>query len=204
MEGSATATVYVVDDDPDVAAAMSRVLSSVGHRVETFTSPRAFLATAGLGPPCCVLLDLDMPEQTGLEVQARLAQRRPAPPVVFVTAHGTVQHGVKAMKAGAADFLEKPVDRDELLASVAAALGESARLAAEHAAAEESRRLLARLTPREREVCDLVAEGLASREISLRLGAAVKTIKVHRARVKDKLGVASVTELVRLVERAKS
>lgn len=203
MEGRATATVYVVDDERAVAEAMARVLSSAGHRVETFTSPRAFLATAGLGPPCCVLLDLEMPEHGGLDVQARLAQRRPSPPIVFLTAHASVRHGVAAMKAGAADFLEKPVDRDELLASVGAALAESARRAAEHAAAEEARRLVDRLTPREREVCDLVAQGLANRDISVRLGAAVKTIKVHRARVKEKLGVATVTELVGLLERAR-
>jgi FixJ family two-component response regulator len=144
-----------------------------------------------------------MPERTGLDVQAELARRTPAPPVVFLTGHGNVRRGVEAMRAGAADFLEKPAARDELLASVDVALRESAHRAAAHAAAEEARHLLERLTPRERQVCDLVAQGRLNREISVALGCAVKTIKVHRAHVKSKLGVSSVAELVRFLGRAR-
>lgn len=199
-----TPTVYVVDDDANVAAMTKGLLESAGLRVETYTSARSFLESAALAAPCCVVLDLEMPERTGFDVQAELARRSPPPPVVFLTGHGSVRRGIAAMKAGAADFLEKPADRDELLASVDVALRESAHRAAAHAGAEEARRLLERLTPRERQVCDLVAQGRLNREISVELGCAVKTIKVHRAHVKAKLGVSSVAELVRLLDRARA
>lgn len=199
----ATPTVYVVDDDESVAMATSRLLEGAGHHVEAYTSPVVFLERAALAAPCCVLLDLEMPERTGFDVQAALSRRRPAPPVVFLTAHASVRRSVAAMRAGAADFLEKPVEREELLAAVGLALRESAQRSAAHEAAEEARRRVERLTPRERQVCDLVAEGRLNREISVQLGAAVKTIKVHRARVKDKLGVGSVAELVELLQRAR-
>jgi len=194
--------VYLVDDDPRILAASRRILEKAGHTVESYEAPDEFLAQARPAAPCCVILDLEMPGATGLEVQAALLRRAPEAAVVFASAHGTVPSTVSAMKAGAVDFLPKPFTQEILLATVEEALRRSTAREAARAAREAARARLARLTPREREVAALLGRGLRNRAIGEQLGAAEKTIKVHRGRVLEKAGVDSIAELVRLLDLA--
>ncbi len=188
--------MLVVDDDPLVLSVVERLLRHAGARVQTFSSPKTFLEDARLEGPCCVLLDLQMPGMSGLELQERLNASGTPAGIVFMSGAGDVPATVSALKGGAVDFLAKPFTSKELLAAVEAALARSEKVAA-------ARALLARLTPREREVCECVARGLRSKQIADELHAAVKTVNVHRSRMMAKLGVSSIPELVRLLDAAK-
>jgi FixJ family two-component response regulator len=201
--GNGAPVVYVLDDEESILSALGRTLRRAGYEVATFSSPRAFLEQAALTPPCCVILDVHMPEINGVEIQQRLSQLPQPPSIVFMSGAADVGTTVKAMKAGAIDFLAKPFEPKDLLAAVEVAIRSAEeRLAARNEAAKVQA-LLARLTPREREVCELVARGLRSKEIAEELGAAVKTVNIHRSRVMSKLGASTVVELVRLLERGK-
>ena len=194
--------VYVLDDDPMLLAVMERLLARAGYRVAAFRSPSTFLEEAPLTPPCCLLLDVQLPEMTGVEIQDKLA-RSPSPPsIVFVSGASDVPTSVRAMKAGAIDFLQKPFENADLLRAIALALQHAESRMAQDADAAKARAKLAKLTPRERQVCDGVVRGLRSKEIADELGAAVKTINVHRSRVMAKLGVTTVASLVRLMALA--
>lgn len=194
--------VYLLDDDDLVLGTLARVLRRAGYRVAAFASPSLFLEEACLDPPCCLVLDVHMPEMDGVQIQQKLAATENPPSIVFISGGADVPTSVRVMKAGAVDFLPKPFANRDLLAAVASAL----RLAEERAlardGAREARHRLERLTPREREVCEGVARGLKSKEIAAELGAAVKTVNVHRSRVMAKLGVSSVAALVKLLDRA--
>lgn len=197
----AAPTVLVVDDDPSVLRALERLLRAAGYAVEGYASPQTFLQRASRERPGCLVVDLRMPEIGGIELQEALAQQGCTLPIVFLTGHGDVSSSVRAMKAGAIDFLTKPCDDTDLLAAVERAF---ARDAEARAAREEQRAIQVRfetLTPREREVCLLVARGLLNKQIAAELGTAEKTVKVHRGRVMAKLGMESLAELVRLVDR---
>lgn len=194
--------VFVVDDDEAILRTVTRILRRAGYAVETFSTPRDFLSRAQVAPPCCVLLDVQMPGMTGLDLQAELSKFDVPPPVVFMSGYLHVPTSVQAMKAGAVDFLPKPFRNDELLAAVANALRRSTEQSALRARTRAARDRLARLTPREREVFDRLVRGLRSKEIAEELGAAVKTVNVHRGRVMSKLGASSVAELVRLAAQA--
>ncbi len=197
------AQVYVLDDEETVLSVLGRTLRRAGYQVATFSSPKRFLEEALLDPPCCLVLDVHMPEINGVEIQARLAASEQPPSIVFISGAADVGTTVKAMKAGAIDFLAKPFETKELLAAVEVALGRAQERLTERAAAAQAQALLARLTPREREVCELVVRGLRSKEIAEELGAAVKTVNIHRSRIMSKLGVTTVVELVRLLERSR-
>jgi FixJ family two-component response regulator len=194
--------VYVVDDDLPALKMTARLLSRAGYRVGSYASPVTFLDEARLTPPCCLVLDVQMPGLSGLEVQSRVAGAPVPPAVVFVSGGADVPTSVGAMKAGAVDFLVKPFSASELLAAVKVGLERAAERLAEHVEIGAARRRLARLTPRERQVCDQVVAGLKSREIAKALGLAEKTVNIHRGRVMGKLGVTSVASLVRLLARA--
>jgi len=194
-------TVFLVDDDPSVLRGLERLLRSAGYVVEAHASSRAFLERAPADRPGCVVVDLRMPEMGGLDLQEELARRGFPLPLVFLTGHGDVPSSVRAMKGGAIDFLTKPCDDTDLLAAVERALARDAEARAARAEKEAVRARFDALTPREREVCLLVARGLLNKQIAAELGAAEKTIKVHRGRVMEKLGAASVADLVRLVDR---
>jgi FixJ family two-component response regulator len=200
--GSSRGHVHVVDDEPAVTVVIARVLRKAGYRVETWNDPQTFLAGASPEPPCCVVLDLHMPGLTGVELQSRLVARECPPAIVFVSGGADVPSSVRAMKAGAVDFLQKPFKNDDLVAAVAAAMARNQEECDAHREARAARERLARLTPREREVADCLERGLRSKEIASELGTAVKTVDVHRARVMEKLGIDSVAELVRLVQRS--
>jgi FixJ family two-component response regulator len=194
--------VFILDDEESILTAVGRTLRRAGYAVATFSSPRAFLDEAKLDPPCCVVLDVHMPEINGVEIQERLASLEQPPSIVFMSGASDIGTSVKAMKAGAIDFLAKPFETKELLEAVAVAMRRAEQRLAERSEAAKARALLARLTPREREVCELVVRGLRSKEIAEALGAAVKTVNIHRSRVMTKLGAATVVELVRLLERS--
>jgi FixJ family two-component response regulator len=194
--------VWVVDDDRAVLDAVSRVLRSAGYSVRTFLSGELFLAQPDHDAPGCVVLDLWMPGITGLEVQETLARERTPASVIFITAHGDVPSTVRAMKGGAVDFLMKPFDAAELIAAVEAAVARSRVLRAARSERESATQLFSRLTPREKEVLEQLLQGKRNKQIAADLGAAEKTIKVHRARLQQKMGVRSMAELASRIERA--
>jgi FixJ family two-component response regulator len=197
-----TGTVFLVDDDPRVLKAMARLLGSDGWCTRTYRSAREFLADHDCGVPGCLVLDLLMPDMTGLDLQRELARRGDRRPIVFLSGRGDVPSSVSAMKSGAVDFLTKPVDSEILLSAVTNAMEDDAR---QRAAANRTcgvRTRLSSLTARERQVLDGVVAGLLNKQIAGRLGIVEKTVKVHRARAVAKLGVRSTAELVRMVQIA--
>ena len=195
-------TVFIVDDDPAVLRAISRLLRSVRCAVSTFASAAEFMAVHKASAPGCLVLDVSMPGFTGLELQDWLRHSKSPLPVVFITGRGDIPTSVRAMKAGAVDFLTKPVNDAELLKAVESALQRSRRIQERHAGRAAIHALLATLTAREREVFDHLLTGQLNKQIAADLGTVEKTIKVHRARVMEKLRVTSVADLVRLTERA--
>ena len=196
-------TVFIVDDDPSVRKGLGRLFRSTGYNVETSGSAQEFLdmATDCLGPACLVL-DVKMPGLNGLDLQQELHKREYAMPVVFITGHGDIPMSVKAMKRGAIDFLSKPFDEEDLLTAVQEALKKDI---ANRSGMNERQDILQRvksLTPREYEILTYVITGMLNKQIAYDLEISEKTVKVHRGRVMEKLGIASVAELVRLAEKA--
>ena len=195
--------VFVVDDDAAVRRALERLIKSVGLDVETFASAQEFLQRDPPDRPACVVTDIRMPGLSGLDLQKELADADLSMPIVFMTGHGTVPMSVRAMKAGAVDFLQKPVDEQVLLDAIHQALERSSReqqASAQHAEIQERIELL---TAREREVFELVVRGMLNKQIAAELGASEKTIKVHRGRVMQKMRADSLADLVRMAERVK-
>lgn len=195
---AAPAIVFIVDDDADVRRALQRLLRSAAYETRAFGSATGFLAAHDPGVVGCVILDLAMPDLNGLEVQAALATSGCHRPIVFLTGNGSIATSVCAMRAGAVNFLTKPVENGELFAAVEEALkidiAERSIKSLRHAAAGR----LGTLTPRERQVLDHVVAGRLNKQIAADLGTVEKTIKVHRARVMQKMGTRSLAELVRL------
>ena len=199
---TAAATVFVVDDDASILRAMTRLFKSEGLSVETFPSPREFLERPPHDGPGCLVLDLQMPELDGLEVQRALAEAGRDLPIVFVSGHGNVPASVEAMKAGALDFLTKPFQDERLLAVIRGGIALSTARRAERAELRSLQDRIGSLTPREREVFRCVVQGLPNKKIAGLLGTAEKTVKVHRARVMEKMKAASLADLVRMSEHA--
>jgi FixJ family two-component response regulator len=198
----ANSMVFAVDDDASVRKGLTRLLRSAGCKSEVFESAADFLARPPHSGPSCVIVDFRMPGLNGIELQEDLIRSRRQEQLVFVTGHGDIPVCAQAMKAGAVDFLRKPFRADELLQCVQNALTRSAEQRRGNAEKSEARRLLDLLTPREFEVMQLVITGILNKQIAGELGTAEKTVKVHRGRVMEKLGVTSVPDLVRLVQRA--
>ncbi|WP_164016854.1 response regulator transcription factor [Pyxidicoccus trucidator] len=197
----APATIFLVDDDDSMLRGLGRLLKAAGYATRPFASPSKFLAQLPGDTPGCAVLDLRMPGLNGLELQQAMARSDCHLPVIFISGHGDVPASVKAMKSGAVDFLLKPFDEQQLLDAITQALAKDAAARAARAEANSLRTRHAALTPREREVCALVSQGLPNKLIAEQLGTSEKTVKVHRGRVIHKLGVGSVAELVRLVDR---
>ena len=197
-----TPNVFLVDDDPSVRRALTRLIKSAGHQVQTFASAQEFLQTGvAAQEAACLVLDVRMPGLTGIELQRQLQILNRNVPIVFMTGHGNIPMSVQAMKAGAVDFLPKPVKDTDLLRAIEQALARAVRDRAERNELEDVRELVERLTPREREVMVLVVRGLLNKQIAFELGTVEKTIKVHRARVMEKMQVDSLADLVRLAEK---
>jgi FixJ family two-component response regulator len=193
--------VFVVDDDPSVRKSLARLLGSAGYAVEAFASAREFLARERYAGPCCLVLDVRMPGLTGLDLQEALAGAGRRMSIVFVTGHVDVPGSVRAMKRGAVDLLTKPVDAPDLLAAVQRALTKDLRDRATEARLASTQERIKTLTPRETEVFALVVTGMLNKQIAFELGVGEKTVKVHRARVMEKMRAGSVAELVRLADR---
>jgi FixJ family two-component response regulator len=199
----ANSLVFLIDDDASVRRGVSRLLRSAGYESEAFASASDFLARDQHAGPACVIVDVRMPGINGMDLQDVLVQRRREEQLIFITGHGNISMCAQAMKAGAVDFLPKPFRDTKLLECVERALARAAEQRRRGAEKTEARRLLDLLTPREFEVMQLVVTGMLNKQIAFQLGTAEKTIKVHRGRVMKKLGIASVAELVRLVETAR-
>ncbi len=189
--------IYVLDDDHRVRAALSSLLSSLGLRVEAFASAGEYLQFVKPDLPGCLILDLELPGMNGLELQQELAGGD-SPPIVFVTGHGDVPSSVRAMKAGAIEFLLKPFDTQELLRSIDAAILQDRGARVKRAELAELRRRYALLTPREREVLPLVVAGLLNKQTAAELGTSEITIQVHRGQIMRKMVAASLAELVKM------
>jgi len=194
-------TVFIVDDDASVLRSLQRLLRSAGWTTEAYDSAEEFLRVRDRGAAGCVILDLAMPGLDGLEVQRRLVEEGMALPIIFLTGRSDPPTIVRAMRAGATNFLCKPIDGDRLLASVAEAVEADRLFRRDNADLIEGRQRLATLTARERQVLDRVVAGRLNKQTADELGTALKTIKVHRARMMSKMNVKSLAQLARLVER---
>lgn len=194
--------VFVIDDDAGVRQMISRMARSVGLRVETYASVQEFLGLYDRRQSGCLVLDVRMPGLSGLDLQERLAELEIPLPIIFITGHGDIAMGVRAMKRGALDFIEKPFQDQVLLDAIHAALARAAEMHAAARTRNEARLRLDTLTPREREVLALVVDGLANKQIAARLGTAEQTIKMHRGRLMKKMEADSLPALVRQAQLA--
>jgi FixJ family two-component response regulator len=195
-------TVFVVDNDPAVRDSLALLLEGEGFAVETFDCAESFLAAWRPLPRSCAIVDIRMPGMDGLRLQEELSRRGVLLPVIFLSGHGDIPMSVRAIKAGAVDFLTKPVTGNALLESVNAALIESDRLASRCEANQSAASRLAALTLREREVMLLAAGGLPNKEIARRLGISHRTVEIHKARIMHKTGAETLLDLARLAEAA--
>jgi FixJ family two-component response regulator len=194
--------VYVVDDDPSFRRSLQRLLDAAGFETIALGSAGAFLAQSPLRHPACLLLDVDLPDLDGMRLQEELIRRGVRLPIIFVTGRGDIPMSVRAMKAGALDFLTKPFASDELLKAVSGALARDTDEQAGEAARRHVGSLINSLSDREREVLRWVIAGRINKQIASVLGITEKTVKVHRGHIMEKLKVSSVAELVRLAEAA--
>jgi len=196
------ATVFVVDDDPGVRDSLQLLIKSIGLDAETYPSADDFLEAYDPETPGCLVLDVRMPGMSGLELQQELASRSSTLPIIFVTAHADVPMAVDAVKAGAADFVQKPFRDQDLIDKIQHAIEENARVRLELADQAQIASRIASLTPREREVMALVVEGKANKVVAHSLGLSQRTVEIHRARVMEKMHAESVAQLVQMVMRA--
>jgi two-component system response regulator FixJ len=192
------ATVFVVDDDEAVRESLSALLDASGFRVKAYQSAAAFLANDQLPQKACLITDIRMPDMDGLELQIELKRRGSHLPVIVITGHGDVPLAVKAMKAGAVEFLEKPYDDRTLLDSLRLALSQAGNQSGEEQTAPGVREKLSTLTPREREVFDLVVVGKLNKVIAYELSISPRTVEIHRSRLMHKMGARNLADLVRM------
>jgi FixJ family two-component response regulator len=195
-------TTFLVDDDPGVLKALTRMMRTAGYESRGYSSARDFLREHDPSVPGCAIFDLTMPDLDGLELQQHLANQSVDRPIIFLTGNGDIPTSVRAIRAGAVDFLTKPVRRDQLLTAIARAEELDAKTRQTRAAQQSIQSRLGHLTPREREVLGHVIAGRLNKQIAARLGTVEKTVKVHRGRMMAKLGMRSVADLVRFAESA--
>ena len=196
---NARPTIFIVDDDAAVRDALKLLLRSVGQAVETFGSAQEFLDAYSEDRPGCLVLDIRMPGMSGLELQQRLNEKHSILPIIFITGHGDVPMAVEAMQAGAVDFIQKPFRDQDLIDRINQALEKDSSNRAALGERNDIRRRLETLTPREREVLDLVVHGKANKVIAGDLKLSQRTVEIHRARVMEKMQASSLAHLVRLV-----
>jgi len=194
-------TVFIVDDDTSVRTALKRLIKSLGFKVETFDSAQAFLKYGPHDGPACLVLDIRMPGMSGIELQEQLTYTGLGMPIIFITGHGNIPMSVKAMKAGAVDFIEKPFEDQKLIDAINIAIKKNMKFRKEQAEIKDLQQRVDSLTPREHEVFILVVSGMLNKQIAFDLGMSEKTVKVHRARVMDKMKAKSLADLVRMAEK---
>ena len=195
-------TVFIIDDDASVRKSLSRLLRSASYTTETFASAEDFLAREHFNGIGCLLLDVQMPGLSGMDLQEELNKADYHMPIIFVTGHGDIPMSVEAMKRGAVDFLTKPFDDKELLRAVEKAIEKDTFTRAEYGETLDIRKRVELLTSRELEILRYVITGMLNKQIALKLGISEKTVKVHRGRIMEKLRVDSVADLIRLAEKA--
>jgi RNA polymerase sigma factor (sigma-70 family) len=193
--------VFVIDDDPSMRDAIESLIRSVGMHVQTFASAQEFMASTRPDAPACLVLDVRMPGLSGLDLQRELLNVGIRIPIIFITGHGDIPMSVRAMKAGAVEFLTKPFRDQDLLDAISQALERDRMQRAQHAEIAELRRRFEQLTPREREVMELVVSGLLNKQIAARLNISEITVKLHRHQVMEKMKAESLAELVRIAEK---
>ncbi|HEY9503528.1 MAG TPA: response regulator transcription factor [Pyrinomonadaceae bacterium] len=196
-----TELVFVIDDDASMREAISRLLHAIGLTVRTFGSAREFLGTRLPDIPACVVLDVRLPDLSGLDLQREMVERGIHVPVIFITGHGDIQMSVQAMKAGAVEFLTKPFRDQELIDAVRSGIHRDREGRKERTELAALREGLSQLTQRERQVMALVVAGLLNKQIALRLGTSEKTVKIHRSQVMRKMRADSLAELVRMSQK---
>ena len=195
------AIVFVVDDDPSVREALARLIRSAGLRVEAFASAEEFLNRPRADAPSCLVLDVRLPDLSGLDLQRRMVEANNEIPIIFITGHGDIPMTVRAMKAGAIEFLTKPLVEGDVLESIRQAIARDRAVRDHHAESGELRARNASLTPREQEVMAWVVSGLLNKQIAGELGISEETVKVHRGHVMRKMKADSLADLVRMSER---
>lgn len=195
------ATIFIVDDDPSIRLALENLVSSTDQPVETYAAAQDFLRDCPRNPAGCLVLDVQMPGLSGLDLQSELSEAGIFLPIIFITGHGDIPTTVRAMKAGAVEFLTKPVSDSELLAAIDQAIERDRAARANRASLAELRERYDQLTPKEREVMGLVVQGLLNKQIALKLNNSEITIKQHRGKVMQKMQAESLVDLVHMAER---
>jgi len=197
-------TIFIVDDDPSVRESTELMLKSVGFNVKTFVSAQDFLKANLQEDLGCLILDVRMPGISGLDLQEKLVSAKTPLPVIFITGHGTVPMSVRAMKAGAVDFLQKPFEEQDLLDAINRAITQQRERKSKKDEADKLQQRLKALTSREYEVFSLLVTGMANKEIAHKLGTSERTVKAHRAQIMEKMNAGSLADLVRFAEKLKT
>jgi len=197
-EATATSTVFIVDDDPAIRDSLTLMISQENFNVQTYASAEAFLSAIPSGGSGCIIIDIRMPGMDGMQLQEALSNSKPSLPIIFLTGHGDIPMSVRAMKAGALDFLTKPVTREKLMAAVRSAIRESQRMQSENVYQQDAISRIAELTDRERDVLKLAIQGYPNKEIARSLGISHRTVEIHKSKIMHKTGAVNLLDLARI------